>query len=269
MEASEYLTMRALEERYWWYAGLHDLVIRWARREAAGAGKPLQILDCGCGTGQLCTLLQPFGPVTGCDIHPLALEATAQRGITNVHRWDVMSDHWGVEQYDLITCMDVLSHRAVTDDRAALGNLYRALRKGGLLLIQVPAFRLLRGDHDLAVHNQHRYRRGELVCRLGEAGFQVEVATYRLFPLFLPAMLWRGLNRLSVSYEKTGLPPSDLVRSVPAWLNHLLTVCVLAENRFLIAGVTLFLGTSVFAAARKPFNSSRPSGAGGNTPGCA
>ena len=246
MEPDEYRRMRAAEERHWWYAGLHDLVVRWVRREAARVGKPLDILDSGCGTGQLCTLLQAFGTITGCDNHPLALAAATQRGIVRVVRHDLVADNLGTERYDVITCMDVLYHRAITDERAALGNLHRALRKGGLFLIQVPAFNLLRGAHDVAVHTRRRYRRRELVRLLRETGFQVKLASYRLFPLFLPAMLWRRLTRAD-----GGPPQSDLVRSFPPWMAQLLIGYIKAENRCLSVGVSLPLGTSVFAAARK------------------
>ena len=243
--------MQAAEERHWWYAGLHDLVVRRIRLEAVRVGKPLDILDSGCGTGQLCKLLQPFGSVTGCDIHPMAIEATAQRGVLNVHCKDVTCDDLGMDQYDVITSMDVLCHRAVMSEGSALRNLYHALRKGGLLLVQVPAFRLLRGRHDQAVHNQRRYRRKELVRLLDEAGFRTEAVTYRLLPCFLPAFLWRRLKRTPVRSENGRLPVSDLVQSVPGWLNQRLAAYVRCENRFLASGGSLCIGTSVFAAARK------------------
>jgi len=251
MEPAEYQTMRAAEEHHWWYVGLHHLLINLVRREAAKFRRPLDILDAGCGTGRLCELLQPFGNVTGCDIHPLALEAAAQRGIRCVLRRDLVSDDLGSEQYDLITCVDVLYHRAVNDEQAALRNLHRALRKRGLLILHLPAFELLRGAHDLAVHTRRRFRRNEVVALLCDAGFSVEFASYRLLACFLPALLWRALTRVFVPQTNNGLPRSDVAPSASPRIHRLLTGYVKAENRFLSIPIPLPAGTSVFALARK------------------
>ncbi|MBI5396220.1 MAG: class I SAM-dependent methyltransferase [Verrucomicrobia bacterium] len=243
--------MAAVEERHWWYGGLHDLVIRLVRREAVPRRRPLDILDAGCGTGRLCQLLQPFGEVTGCDIHPLAIEATEKRGVRRVLRRNLVADDLGIEQYDLITSVDVLYHRAVTDEQAALRNLHRALRKGGLLILHLPAFEPLRGAHDLAVHTRRRYRRAELVRLLESAGFTVEFASYRLLPFFLPVLVWRCMTRAFPPRASDGRVCSDTARPCPRWMNQFLTRCVKAENRFLTIPIPLPLGTSVFALARK------------------
>lgn len=241
METTEYQRMAAVEEAHWWYVGLHDLVIGLARSEAARFSRPLDILDAGCGTGRLCQLLQRLGRVTGCDIHPLALAATENRGIPTLKR-DLGADDLGVEQYDLITCIDVLYHRAVPDETAALLNLHRALRAGGLLILHLPAFEMLRGAHDLAVHGRRRYRRPHLIRLLESSGFTVEFASYRLFLLFLPALIWRCWTRL--------FPPrSDLV-SMPL-INRPFLRGLKTENRLLRLPLSLPLGTSVFALARK------------------
>lgn len=251
MEPSEYAAMRAAEDAHWWYAGLHDLVIRMARREAEMVCRPLDILDAGCGTGRLCELMQPFGVVTGCDMNPLALSAASTRGISRLRRCDLAVDALDAESYDLITFIDVLYHRAVADERVVLKKLHAALKKGGLLILQTAAFESLRGAHDDAVHTRRRYRRGEVVRLLQDAGFAVELATYRLLPWFLPALLWRSWTRWFPPRAKDGRPLSDVAAPVSPRLNAWLAACVKMENRLLTAGLRLPAGTSVFAVARR------------------
>ncbi|MBI5773345.1 MAG: class I SAM-dependent methyltransferase [Verrucomicrobia bacterium] len=251
METSEYTSMRALEDRHWWYAGLHDLVLRLMRAEAARRRRPLNMLDAGCGTGRLCQLLQPYGTVAGCDIHPLAVEAAAARGVHPVLRRDLMTDDLGAEQYDLITAMDVLYHQRITDEAPVLRNLHRALRPGGLLLVQVAAFEALRGAHDVAVHTRRRYRLDQVIHLLEAAGFKVEMASYRLCPFFLPGLLWRCFTRKFPPGAGGGTVASDVPRTYSSSLNQLLTTCVKAENHLLTLGVRLPFGTSVFVAAGK------------------
>jgi len=251
MEATEYAVMHAAEDHHWWYVGLHDLVIRLVQAERERVRRPLFILDAGCGTGRLCQLMQPFGEVGGCDIHPLAVEATAKRGIDPVLQRDLVADELGFEQYDLITCMDVLVHRNVTDEVLAMHNLYRALRKGGLLLIQVAAFELLRGTHDAAVHSVRRYRWSRVVGLLESAGFTVQFASHRLCLPFLPAILWRSFSRLFPRCVNKDHIASDTGQPCPRLLNRLLTSYVKAENVLLTLGVYSPIGMSIFAAARK------------------
>lgn len=247
MEPGEYERMAAAEDGHWWYAGLHDLVLHLARKEAARLARPLAILDAGCGTGRLCELLQPLGEVTGCDIHEPALDLAARRGIADLRHCDVADRALGIEQFDLITTMDVLYHRRVEDESAALRNLHRVLRIGGLLLLQVPAFECLRGSHDLAVHGRRRYRRGEVARLLTRSGFNVEFVTCRLLALFPPMLAWRLCSRAHLSTRRS----SDTARQLPATIERLLLTLVKCENRALTAGVRLSLGTSIFAVARR------------------
>lgn len=248
MESIEYQRMREAEDRHWWYVGLHDLVLGRIRREAGRCRRSLNILDAGCGTGRLCQLMQPFGSVTGCDAHPLAITATVNRGVRNVFPCDLVSGELAVEEYDLITCMDVLYHRRVTDDAAVLRNLRRALRPGGLLLVNVAAFECLRGAHDVAVHTQRRYRHRELVRLLETAGLEIESISYRL-PLFMvPALLWRHASRCCMRQDADH---SDMIRECPGGVNCTLASLIRMENRLLLAGWQMPFGTSLFASARR------------------
>ena len=245
MEDAEYQRMSAAEDGHWWYRGLHDLVLWLARGEKDRLNRPLAMLDAGCGTGRLGQLLAPLGEVTGCDVHPLALEAATRRGLTRVLRRDLARDDLGREEFDLITTMDVLYHSLVSDERQALQRLYRALRPGGLLLVQVPAFECLRGSHDLAVHTRRRYRRDEVVRLLASAGFTVEWATCRLAPFFPLFLLWRLGSRRRA---KAG---SDVAHLPAPFINRLLFRILKIENSLITFGIHFPLGTSVFAAARK------------------
>jgi len=248
MEPIEYQRMREAEEQHWWYAGLHDLAIRWIQREATRIHHPLAILDAGCGTGRLCQLMQPFGTVTGCDRHPLAVAATAARGIQRVLQRDLGTDKLGDKEYDLITCMDVLYHRAVTDAAATLQNLHQALKPGGLLLGHVAAFEFLRGDHDVAVHTRRRYRRQELARLLQAAGLKIEFISYRLPLCLVPALLWRCRSRHRPLQRELH---SDIAWRNPAGMNRWLTSLIRIENRLLLAGWRMPFGTSLFVSARK------------------
>lgn len=249
MNEREYHVMFRVEDSHWWYVALHELVMRVVAREAASRD-PLAILDVGCGTGRLCQLMQSFGQVSGCDVAGQALVFCRQRGI-EVFPADLNDVDLGEARYDVITAIDVLYHRAIRDDIPIFASLFRALKPGGVLILNLVAFELLRSTHDLAVHTRERYTRGPLLARLASAGFSVEIASYRLALLF-PVI---ALVRLGKRWRHRGRIPAEAVpsdlRLPPPLLNRLLLGLVRLENR-LIGRYPLPVGTSLFAVARKP-----------------
>ena len=61
---------------------------------------------------------------------------------------------------DIVTAMDVLEH--TDDDLAALRELRRVCKPGGLLLATVPAYGFLWSEHDEALKHRRRYTAHEL-----------------------------------------------------------------------------------------------------------
>jgi SAM-dependent methyltransferase len=240
--------MFAVEEKHWWYVALHDLVLRFVGREA-GTGREIAILDAGCGTGRLCRLLERFGRVTGCDISELALARCRERGVA-AFQADLGCADLGEERYDIITSIDVLYHQAIPDEAAVLASFHRALKPGGVLVLNVVAHEFLRSTHDIAVHTRRRYTRADLLPLLAQAGFGVERASYRLAFLFAPIAVYRLARRLLHPGGPPEQVPSD-VSLPPAAVNRLLLRLAMAENR-VIERSNLAFGTSLFAVARKP-----------------
>lgn len=240
--------MAGLENDHWWYRGLHHVVTGLVAAEHASKGS-LEILDAGCGTGQLCRLLAPFGTVTGCDFSDIAIQLCREQGMANVFKADLNSADLGHERYDVITCMDVLYHRAIEREDVVLSSFHRALRPGGVVLLNLVAFESLKSSHDIAVHTRRRYRRHEVVHLLQEAGFSIRFCTYRLCLLFPFIAAYR---RFRTFFKSSGSPDqvvSDLGLP-PRLINRLLESGLRLENRF-IDRLSFPFGLSVFAVAEK------------------
>jgi SAM-dependent methyltransferase len=100
-------------------------------------------------------------------------------------RLDVMRLAFADAAFDAVLCSHVLEH--VADDRAAMRELRRVLRPGGLALLAVPPIRAERTAEDPSEadpaerrrrfgHPDHVRRYGrDYADRLREAGFEVEV----------------------------------------------------------------------------------------------
>ena len=246
MEKIEYEVMYNVENDFWWYRGLHDLVLRFVRPAAAGPKKTLRILDAGCGTGRMLELLQPYGEVEGFDFSTEALRFCAQRGLAAVSQQDLTTWQGDQNVYDVIISLDTLCHESITDEDSIVKAFHRALKPGGMLIVNLPAFELLRRRHDQAVHTKKRFTKKETITRFQAIGFFISNASYRLPYLFLIMLGKNWLERLSGSARVE----SDL-KMPPRWLNTLLSWLNRLENRCVASGITISFGTSLFIVARK------------------
>jgi len=258
MEPLEYETLRRQEESFWWYRGLHRLIgdrVDASLNSIPPSPRGVQLLDAGCGSGgMLAHLATRFGDrldLTGIDVSPLALRPAAERGVARLARALVDRLPFADASFELILSLDVLYHRAVSDDLAAVRELRRCLRPGGRLLLHLPAFESLRSAHDEAIHTARRYRRRPLRALLVRAGLTPHRVTYRnsvLFPALATVRAWRR--------RETGgsaPPPSD-VRPLPPLVDGLLGSVLEVERRWL-RWADLPWGLSLLAEASRPADS--------------
>jgi SAM-dependent methyltransferase len=247
VNTAEYERMFEAEETQWWYAGMRAIGLALLDPPLARLkdhGRPPLILDAGCGTGLNLRHLGERGRALGVDLSPEALRFCGRRGVSAA-RASLLALPFPDRIFDCVTSFDVLYHAWVTDDRAATRELVRVLRPGGLLLLRVPALRMLWGAHDQAVHSRHRYRRSEVFSLLTAAGLEVERISYCNTLLFPIVALRRSLDRL------TGRAGSD-VGFLPAPLEWAFRKALLAEASHLARGRGLPFGASLVALARKP-----------------
>lgn len=247
MNPGEYRRMYEAEESQWWYAGMRALsraVLEAPIRRLADGGRRLAILDAGCGTGANLALFAPWGRAVGVDLSKDAITLCRERGVPAA-RAGLLALPFAESTFDGVASFDVIYHAWVADDRAATREMARVLRPGGLMLVRVPALKMLWGAHDVAVQSRHRYTRRELRALLEDAGLEVLRLTYANCFLFPVLLLRRTLDRL------TGRTGSD-VGFLPAPFEWAFRSLLEAEARLVRGGLSLPIGASVIALARKP-----------------
>lgn len=243
METQEYTSIYNLENSYWWYKILDSLIIHTAAKYFKH--KKIKVLDAGCGTGRMLEKLNSFGEVEGIDASPEAIKYCLLRGQTNVHLEDINNWDSKTKKYDLIVSLDVLYHETIADVDGVIKNFYEALNPNGILILNLPAFNLLKREHDNVVGGARRFRKSSFSKILIKNGFIITRLTYRLPLLFLLILFTK------YSFGKKLQNSSDLKMINPA-LNSILYKLHTIENKILESGLNFPFGSSLFTIAKKP-----------------
>lgn len=130
-----------------------------------------EILEVGCGIGNFTGSLTGYHQVWAIDIDPNYIRKTKAHGGIKVGLGNIETAKYffGNRQFDSVVCLNVLEH--IDKDKLALKNLYRLLRKGGVLVLLVPAHPFLYGEIDKSIGHFRRYDKPQIGNKLKEAGF--------------------------------------------------------------------------------------------------
>jgi SAM-dependent methyltransferase len=249
MNEDEYDLMRRVEDSYWWYAVLHESVAAEVRGHLAGKAAGC-ILDAGCGTGGMMHALRDAGPgweISGVDVSLQAVEHTRRRGFTDVVQASIDALPYADASFDVVVSLDVLYFEGV-DETKAMAEFYRVLKPGGMLILNLPAFEVLRGEHDRAVSGVRRYTPIQVHELLKMSNLEaVRVHCWNAW-LFIPILGWRLLSQIRRPNGRTRAK-SDLCM-LPPILNKALTALARVDMA-LCRIVRSPLGTSVRAVATR------------------
>jgi SAM-dependent methyltransferase len=230
----------------WWFAAAHANLLLLYRLMTGSAAPRRPLLDAGCGTGGLLARLAadyPDRTIIGLDADGTACARAAVKSARGVCAGSVNALPFADAAFGAIFSADVLCHRDV-DERAALAQFHRCLWDGGVLVLNLPAYRWMLSRPDAAVYNVRRYTRRRIARLLHAAGFRLLFASYWNFVLF-PIMV---VTRKLVPQGKRAT--SD-VRLYPAPVEALCRIATGFERVLLRRGVRFPFGGSLIAVAAK------------------
>ena len=240
-------TYRA-EQQHFWFHGFRQFVAPLLQRAAAGR-QSLTILDCGCGTGNNLNLLDPYGRTFGFDLTWRGLEFARGHGRTRIARATITAIPFRSGTFDLLTSFDVLQSITAEQEASALPEMFRVLKPGGSLVLNVAALELLHGNHAVLAEEVRRYTRPMLRKAVAAAGFSIERTTYTntlLFPLMLGVRLAQRAIGLATPEE------AGREIAVPAAPINAALTGVLSFEAKLVRVVNMPIGSSLICLAKKP-----------------
>ncbi len=234
---------------YFWLLGKRRLIWALLRSYRNGSQTKKPVLDLGCGPGYaLGELIERERFVLGLDSSEEALNLFRKRWKgPSIPLACALADHqpYQDQSLGLIVSLDLLEH--VENDEAVLRECHRTLEPGGWLVLSVPAFLWLWGDHDNRFGHRRRYTVPELKEKLCRAGFKPVKVSYVQALFVIPLWVMRRVKRL---LPKSWRPQSDFVK-VPRWLNGWLTHLISSEA-FWLHRWNLPWGVSIVGIFQKP-----------------
>ena len=246
--------MARVEAGHWWYLGLRDILNRTLRDAKSALPPHPRVLDAGCGTGRNLAALRDWlepSYLGGFDASLEALEFARQRvPEADLYSSDICAPTLRESELDLAISLDVIYIPGAERARPGLAKIVEALRPGGLLVLNLPAYEWLFSEHDVAVHTSERYTARRVRRLLEDLGLQEQLLTYRLCLLF-PAVVASRLPSLFRARPGDEDARSDFHRVPGEAMNRMLFAVLRAENALIARGVRFPFGSSVYAIARK------------------
>jgi 2-polyprenyl-3-methyl-5-hydroxy-6-metoxy-1,4-benzoquinol methylase len=225
------LTLYLLEEAVAYHRWIFEKIRPWLGKS---------ILEVGCGIGNITGLLLNHGRVIAADMNEDYLRIIKEKfrshsNLKEVLLWDIqMKPPKELSSViDTIVCSNVLEH--VEDDDSVLKNFHQLLPVGGMLIVLVPAFKILYNTLDQELGHFRRYGKKELTRKLTMSGFKIR---YLKFFNLLGILGWfvngKLLRRQSLSPRQVRI------------FNNMVPFLIMVEKI-----IPLFVGQSLIAAGER------------------
>ena len=204
------------------------------------------ILEVGCSSGQMMKEANQKGffNYIGIDISPEAAKRSKENSVLPVLQMDGSMLGFKNNTFDVVIASAILEH--IADDAQAVQEWRRVLKKGGDLIVFVPAFPMLWGDHDVANKHFRRYKKREFLSLFQHSGFAITKLSYWNFVLFFPVFIFRNFKKI---LKTKPVPKGEFFHPGclgNKWLHGLLYL----ENASL-KNLSFPWGVSLFIIARK------------------
>lgn len=162
------------------------------------------ILDAGCSSGFMLHLIReklPHASIIGSDVVRGPLEQLAAKmPDIPLLQFDLVRCPLPDNSIDAVVLLNVLEH--ITDDAAALRQVYRILKPGGIAVIEVPAGPHLYDVYDKLLLHCRRYSLTTLCSLAKNIGFRIARQSHLGFFAYPGFWLVKWRNKRFLSQEK-------------------------------------------------------------------
>lgn len=199
---------------------------------------PAKVLEVGCGTGNVSSFLAQKGYcVTGCEFYAEAINM-AWPGF-KIIQGDANNLPFEDNSFDIVGLFDVIEH--FQDDLIPLKEAVRVVKETGIILVTVPAMAELWSWVDEISSHKRRYAKEGLENLFLKANLNALSIEYLFMSLYMPMKYIRAKGKRSNHLFKIN------------WLVNAILTRFFDVERIISKGLSLPVGTSLIAIARKKF----------------
>jgi 2-polyprenyl-3-methyl-5-hydroxy-6-metoxy-1,4-benzoquinol methylase len=243
MEKKFYAQYFHFEREHWWFLARQSIFTKYIQKNIHRQG-PLKCLNVGVATGSTSQWLSKFGPVTSIEYDKDCIEFTKSKLDINIEWGDIRDLNIPDSTFDLVCAFDVIEH--VKEDSRALEEIIRVCKRGGSILISVPAHMSLWSNHDVVNHHFRRYNKKSLLHLLNShKGAHIKFISYLNSLLFLPIAIFRIFRKQSLNAEKSDFEFNNKI------IDTSLKYIFLFDMIFIINKIALRFGVSLFVHLQK------------------
>lgn len=226
-------------DNFWFRAkyGLIELLME--KNSKKQSEEPLKILSIGTGTGDDLKILKAFGNNYVTDILPEALAVVPDEDCFEKRLADAMDLPYEEGFFDIVVSFDVFEH--IEDDKKAVSEVYRVLKKGGSLVYSVPAGPGLFSSHDVALEHYRRYNK-KMVKLLFQDFKEVKLYSWNtlLYPLIAVSRIKNKNKEPQVDHPK-----------LPGVVDSIFCNLLRFDNFLIRRGMSLPVGVSIAGWCQK------------------
>ena len=200
MQLHEYDALEKVEREHWFYKGKRELVKHWIDATVK-LHRGDRIVDAGAGTGELVAELRGKYEMYGVQVLGIEYIAEARTLARDRKGIDLLSGSildlpLKDESAKVALALDVLEH--VENDSLAFSELLRITERGGIVIINVPAFMSLWSEWDVSLGHYRRYTRSMLqkIIAPHAREFDVLHLEYANAAAFIPIWAYRKAARI-------------------------------------------------------------------------
>lgn len=139
-----------------------------------------KILDIGCGTGSFVFPIQDKKKCVGIDLEENALRIAKKYCPTSKFlRGSVLKLPFKSDEFDVVTLWEVIEHIPKYTEKKAFSEIFRVLKKNGLLILSTPNKNLLSNilDPGYFLRGHRHYNATNLMELIESCGFLIENST--------------------------------------------------------------------------------------------
>jgi 2-polyprenyl-3-methyl-5-hydroxy-6-metoxy-1,4-benzoquinol methylase len=224
------------QKKHWWFQARKKIIDKIIFE--IKFNKKINILDFGSGSGVNIDILQKYGKI---DIQEK--NKIARLNIKKIKRVNKIYSSLRIKKnyYHLILVADVLEH--VKNPKVLIKILKTFLKKGGYILITVPAYQFLFSTKDVTLKHHRRYSITSL--RKTTRGFQIVKISYFNTLMFIPIAAIILFNKIfNKNYIKE-------VETTPNYIINKLLYIFFSIERFYLKYLNFPFGLSIYALIKK------------------